>query len=574
MFSFLFSDQYRLNQRMIASMSAITAKIMIADRNRIIIYANQSVLDFLSSVEPQVKLALPHFAAKNIVGSSMDIFHRNPQHQAQLLENLTGIYRGDMTVGGVAMSVLVQPLLDHRQRRNGYVVEWIDRRQEIAVTESLKALADGDSRKAAQAAATATQAAINASALSDQVWAALRAGLDQAITAINLMIEDANRLAHAAAEGNLSARADIDQHKGDYRRIISDVNDTLNAVVAPINDIMALMAEVEKGNFSLTLDADLSGDLARLKQSINASLKMLSASFTEISVSIGAMAKGDLTRRIELDIPGELHQFKQNINASMDALSASFNDISDNTRQVARAAQETSHSLSQISDDAQHQMQSISMIAGAMQQTADSVQNIAHNTEMASVKSREAVSIMREGKTQMATLVATVNSIALNSKEISKITGVIEKIANKTNLLSLNAAIEAARAGDAGRGFAVVADEVGKLAANTADSSQEIAQLIERAVQEAGQALRTVEIVAEEMQRIEKGASETDAMLYRISSAVEQQNTVVHEINSSINRLNTIAVSNVAASEEIMTSVLELSKIADSTRREVEKFKV
>lgn len=559
---------------MVASLSAITSKIMIADRDRVIIYANQAVLDFLGSVEPQVRVALPHFNVQTIVGSSMDIFHRNPQHQAQLLENLTGIYRGDMLVGGVAMSVLVQPLLDHKHRRTGYVVEWIDRRQEIAVTESLMALAEGDSKRAEKAAATAFEAARSSSALTDQVWVALRAGLEKAITAINLMLEDANRLAQAAAAGNLSARANVEVHKGDFRKIITDVNDTLNAVTNPVNETIRLMAEVENGNFSLGLDTELKGDLAKLKHSINATLTMLRESFKEISASIGALATGDLTKRIELDIPGELYQLKTDINASMDALSASFNDISANTRQVARAAEETSHSLSQISDDAQHQMQSISMIAGAMQQTADSVQNIAHNTEMASIKSREAVEIMREGKSQMETLVATVNSISLNSREISKITGVIEKIANKTNLLSLNAAIEAARAGEAGRGFAVVADEVGKLAANTADSSQEIAQLIERAVQEAGGALRTVEVVAEEMQRIEQGAIESDALLFRISSAVEQQNTVIHDINASINRLNTIAESNVAASEEIMTSVLELSRVADSTRREVEKFKV
>jgi methyl-accepting chemotaxis protein len=165
-----------------------------------------------------------------------------------------------------------------------------------------------------------------------------------------------------------------------------------------------------------------------------------------------------------------------------------------------------------------------------------------------------------------------VSNIATNSEKINKITEVIEKIANKTNLLSLNAAIEAARAGEHGKGFAVVADEVGKLALNSAESSQEIAALVKQAVEEARSAVTAVMDVSEDMSGIERETQATDQMLQRIATALVQQSSAVEQINVNLNNLDQIARSNAAASEEIAATVIELSKIADATRHEVQRF--
>jgi methyl-accepting chemotaxis protein/aerotaxis receptor len=169
-------------------------------------------------------------------------------------------------------------------------------------------------------------------------------------------------------------------------------------------------------------------------------------------------------------------------------------------------------------------------------------------------------------------MVQVVNNIATNSEKINKITDVIEKIANKTNLLSLNAAIEAARAGEHGKGFAVVADEVGKLALNSAESSQEIAILVKQAVEEARSAVNAVGEVSKDMSGIERETQATDEMLQRIASALEQQSSAVEQINGNLNNLDRIAQSNAAASEEIAATVQELSRIADATQREVQRF--
>jgi len=169
-------------------------------------------------------------------------------------------------------------------------------------------------------------------------------------------------------------------------------------------------------------------------------------------------------------------------------------------------------------------------------------------------------------------MVEVVRNIATHSEKISKITEVIESIANKTNLLSLNAAIEAARAGEHGKGFAVVADEVGKLAISSADSSKEIAVLVQQAVAETAKAVAAVQAVSADMSQIENGAHETDEMLRRIAASLEQQSAAVAEINVNLTNVDAIARSNAAASEEITASVIELASIADATHREVGRF--
>jgi len=171
-------------------------------------------------------------------------------------------------------------------------------------------------------------------------------------------------------------------------------------------------------------------------------------------------------------------------------------------------------------------------------------------------------------------MVEVVNSISENSQKINKITEIIEGIANKTNLLSLNASIEAARAGEHGKGFAVVADEVGKLAAISAQSTKEITALIEKAVLDTDKAVKAVKDVASKMTQIEDTTHTSNDLMGRISSAIEQQSSAVQEISANVESLNSIARSNANASEEITASVIELSRVADSTRRNLANFKV
>lgn len=377
----------------------------------------------------------------------------------------------------------------------------------------------------------------------------------------------------AVAQGHLDRRVTVEA-RGDLGALKDNINQSIRVQQSVFQDITHVMQGVAQGNFAMRVTAEANGELNTLKQNINQSMAAQQTVLQDIQQVMQGLAQGNLQRRVSAQALGDLNALKDNINQSLDALRAAMTTIHQNARQVAAASGEASNAIGQISDGARHQTDAISQVSMAVRQTVSSVSEVSGNTEIASQKSRQSFTLVRGSMVKMEEMVKVVNNIATNSEKINKITEVIEKIANKTNLLSLNAAIEAARAGEHGKGFAVVADEVGKLALNSAESSQEIAALVKQAVEEARSAVTAVMDVSQDMSGIERETQATDQMLQRVAEALAEQSSAVEQINVNLNNLDQIARSNSAASEEIAATVVELSKIADATRREVQRFDI
>jgi len=393
------------------------------------------------------------------------------------------------------------------------------------------------------------------------------------LSAVQTGLRSVGETVQALAVGNFSARTQTDLRGdlGDMMALLGQTVDSLSQTMTGLNQIMDAM---NQGDFSAQITVRAQGVYQHTANQAIATLRSLERMLGDIGQVMQSVSAGHLSVRVTAQGQGDLEQLKQNINRSLTSLGDAFKTINQNARQVAAAAGESSQAIGQISDGAQSQTHGISQVTEAVRQTAISVAEVSRNTDLASQKSRQSVAVLRDGLTKIERMVEVVNNIAASSEKINKITEVIESIANKTNLLSLNAAIEAARAGEHGKGFAVVADEVGKLAVNSAESSKEIAALVQQAVLETAKAVSAVQAVSSDMTQIEMGSLETDDMLRRIASSLEEQSTAVEQINANLGNVDAIARSNAAASEEITATVMELARLADATRQEVERFKV
>jgi len=386
-------------------------------------------------------------------------------------------------------------------------------------------------------------------------------------------LEEVNTTMASLAQGDFSkpVKASL---KGDMDKLKTSVNTSLALVESTIATLNNVTHALQSGNFGYKVDVNTQGEYGKAMDNAQRALLSLNEMISDVGHVMRQVASGDLSHRIAATGQGDLSDLRQNINTSLDALVQSMHEINTNTRQLALASRETSEAISQIADGAQNQTMAISQVAAAVKQSSLAIEEVSTSTELASEKSRESVARVQSGVDRMSAMVEVVTAIAHNSEKISKITSVIEKIANKTNLLSLNAAIEAARAGEHGKGFAVVADEVGKLAVSSAASSQEIAQLVQAAASETAKAVLAVTEVSKDMAEVGQISQATDSLLERISASLEEQSAAIEEINANLNGLDRIANSNAAASEEMTASVMSLSTSAEATRREVSRFKL
>src|ERR1700730_15274354 len=298
-----------------------------------------------------------------------------------------------------------------------------------------------------------------------------------------------------------------------------------------------------------------------------------------LAVAMSALANGDT--RIEVptagahDEIGEMAQALQFFKRQTIGAQLLAQEVTDSIRQVALAAGQATSAIGQVSGGANTQLAALCHVANGLQQSADAITLVTANTHSARERAQQMADLVEHGRTEMAGMVAAVNAIAESSAQVARFVDDIARIASQTNMLSLNAEIEApARAGENGKGFTVVAEEVGKLADSSAALATEIATQIRNAIQQAEHGVASAALVNENIQMIAASVAESDRLAQSIAAAMEQQQTNVAEINRKMGELTGIGQANASAASEISTTMQDLSRLAEETRTKVAQFKM
>ncbi len=385
----------------------------------------------------------------------------------------------------------------------------------------------------------------------------LSQSFEKIIFNLNNLIEESNKLNKYLEEGQLSQRAKTDLVSGAYKDVLLGFNKSIDEMYLPISDSMRILDRIAKGDLTEKINKKYNGDHQKLANSINKVIDSLKGITIQISNSV-------------------------------DSTSLVANQILSSTEQMAAGVQEQSMQINEVS--------------AAVEEMTKTILETAKNTITASEASNKAgvvakeggeiVSETIEGINRIAEIVtagaSTVEKLGQNSTQIGEIIQVINDIADQTNLLALNAAIEAARAGEQGRGFAVVADEVRKLAERTSKATKEIAGKIkliqtetEKAVnemqsgkQEALKGKQKAEFAGKSLKNIINETEVVSQLISQVAAASEQQSATAEEISKNIETILNVTNESAQGIQQIVKAAENLNRLTDDLKNVVAAYKI
>jgi len=579
--------------------SAQTAFMMI-DRDLVITYINDTTRDLLKSHEDTLKTLYPAFDADSIVGTCIDIFHKNPAHQRKLLADPANLpYETDIQVGPLVFHIRVGAILDLDGDYIGNTLEWDDvtgkRASDLEVTR-LKSAIDGATTNIMLCDENLNITYVNPAVVQmlenrlpelRKTWPQLdpRNLVGQSIDQFHkhpehqrALLSDPARMPYRAAiqvgdldfEVNATMITDAD---GNYMGNMVEWKDLTEQRQAE-QAIERLINAAIEGRLDERLEADnYQGFMQELAQSVNRLMDAIVEPVKAGKETLKRLAEGDLTSVMTGDFQGEFAELKDAINSSIDNLKGMVEKIVTASTSITAGAGEISRGNQDLSQRTEEQASNLEETASSMEQMTSTVRQNADNARQANQLAAAASEQASKGGEVVNKAVEAMADINQSSRKIADIIGVIDEIAFQTNLLALNAAVEAARAGEQGRGFAVVAGEVRNLAQRSAGAAKEIKALISDSVDKVEEGSKLVDESGRTLNEIVEAVRKVSDIIAEIAAASQEQSSGIEEVNKAVAQMDEMTQQNAALVEEAASAAESMEEQARQLMELVRFFK-
>lgn len=346
-------------------------------------------------------------------------------------------------------------------------------------------------------------------------------------------------------------------------------------VLRPVRIVKDQMLEISKGNLSAAfhLTSDTS-EIGRLVDSIHETKRELKKYISNIDETLTQMAQGNMNLTINDDYRGEFLPIQHAMAQILDSLNGALSKINITSNLVAEESDKLSAGAQRLSSGTVQQAAAVEELSASIQEISRGVNSTSADADNAHQSSVNAMTYLKICNEKMEALKAAIDEISESSRQIGGITKTIEDISFQTNILALNASVEAARAGAAGKGFAVVADEVQSLANKSTESAKNIAELIEKSIHQvkSGAAL-SVDTMDALMQVIAGGQQSTE-MVERIAESAMQQAQSLEQVTDGMRQISDVVQTNAATAQESAASAEELQNHAQDLKISVHTFRL
>ncbi len=590
------------NARIRTALDGANTNLMIADKDRNIIYVNRSVENMLKDRESDIRKDLPNFDASNLIGTCVDSFHKRPEMQVRMLEGMTSEHNTSITVGGIPFGLIANPIFNEQGERTGTSVEWEDLTEQRAFEEQaqnamrIQTALDGASTNMMMADETnrinyVNQAVVDMLKRNEQE---IRKTLPNfsADNLVGTLIDDFHKNPlhqRSMLEGmtstyetnikvgilnfDLTANPIFDKNGERLGTSVEwrDVTEQLRAEA----EIESIISAAGQGNLSQRLDsAKYNGFLEKMASGLNALLDTITAPINELITLMQQQAQNDVSAQIETDYQGSFQELKDAYNQANRNINSVLQQATTVMEQVASSVSQLRQSSQSLASGAEEQSSAVEEVSSNLAETDSQVKSNAENASVASQLATDTGSIASEGQNKMSSMTDAMSSISDSSDNITKIIKVIDDIAFQTNLLALNAAVEAARAGQHGKGFAVVAQEVRNLAARSAKAAKETADLIDDSGRKVQQGVTIVEETSVVLGSIVENVMKVKDIVAEIAAASDEQTKGINQINKAMSQVSTAANSSSQQSLELASASDQLASLTDQLKAEIGRFEL
>ena len=344
----------------------------------------------------------------------------------------------------------------------------------------------------------------------------------------------------------------------------------------PLQKVVEVGEKLSVGDFDMNLSYKSKDEIGKLMHSMGDVVSRIRSIIGDLSEKLNQLAQGNFN--VEMNnaeyYSGAYRPLFDSIQNISTDLSGTMAEIQQSAVQVNSGAEQVSSGAQGLSQGATEQASSIEELSATMNDISAKIRETAETTREASRLSNMAGQSVMVSNEKMREMSLAMEEITEKSQEISKIIKTIDDIAFQTNILSLNAAIEAARAGAAGKGFAVVADEVGNLAQKSAKAAQSTSSLIEETIEAVNKGVRISEETAESLTEVVTRAGKINDLIDIASSSSEEQARGVSQLSVGIDQISSVVQSNTATAEESAAASEELSGQANILSDLVGRFRL